>query len=65
MAAKNHLWQVTAVLHTANWYCFYLFQKNYANYSQNIYAFTEMCDFLLRLNYLTVLIFKLPVYICN
>lgn len=40
-------------------------KRNYANYGQNIYALTEMYDFLLRLNYLTVLIFTLSVYFCN
>lgn len=54
MEAKNHLWQVTAVLHTG--IVSICSKRNYSNYRQNMYALTEMCDFLLRVNYLTALI---------
>lgn len=40
-------------------------KRNYANYSQNVCAFTELCGFLLRLSYLTVLISTVSVYSCN
>lgn len=63
MVVKNHLWQITAVLHTGT--ISICSKTSYANYSQNIYALTEMCDFILRLNYLTVLICTLSVYFCN
>lgn len=63
MAEKNHLREVTDGLHTGT--VSTCSKRNYVNYGQNIYALTEMCDFLLRLNNLTILIFTLSVYFCN
>lgn len=40
-------------------------KRNFANYSQNVCTFTEMCGFLLRLNCLMVLISTVSVYSCN